>query len=228
MMSACFGPLDEAFRSSGDCLLCSLGERQAGVPMCFSATASFVTVGITATAGIVYLTRIRGWRELPLAFLPLLLAGQQVVEGFLWLALPVDSDGPVSSMLTLVFLLYAKVLWPAFAPMAALLIEPEPSRRKIMSVCAAVGAGWRPISVVGLYHSSCRKHCCRSHRLYGGIPGSCGDWRSLSRGDRHHAAAFIAPRRRTPRSDCVWRLRLRLFPLLGSFCLGVVLLCRRR
>ena len=138
-----FGPMDAALRSPGDC---SLSERQAGVPMCFSATASFVTVGITATAGIVCLTRIRGWRELPLASLPLIFAGQQAVEGFLWLALPVDPNGPVSSMLTLIFLLYAKVVWPAFAPIAALLIEPEPGRRRLMAICAAIGAGWQPIS----------------------------------------------------------------------------------
>lgn len=108
--------------------------------MCFSATASFVTVGVTAGVAIACLRRVRRRRELPLASLPLIFAGQQAVEGFLWLELPVDPDGPVSSMLTLVFLLYAKVFWPAFAPMAALLIEPEPRRRWLMAFCAAIGA----------------------------------------------------------------------------------------
>ncbi len=196
--------------------------------MCFSATASFVTVGITATAGIVCLTRIRGWRELPLASLPLIFAGQQAVEGFLWLALPVDPNGPVSSMLTLIFLLYAKVVWPAFAPIAALLIEPEPGRRRLMAICAAIGAGWQPISYGRSNLSSCCKHSCRSHRLHGGTPGASGDWSSLSRGDRHDTTAIIAPRRCPPRGDCVWRLHRRLFALLGSLCFGVVLLCRCR
>jgi hypothetical protein len=72
--------------------------------------------------------------------LPLIFAGQQSVEGFLWLTLPVDPDGPASSVLTLVFLLYATVFWPAFAPTAALLIEPEPRRRKLMAICAVIGA----------------------------------------------------------------------------------------
>jgi hypothetical protein len=109
--------------------------------MCFSATASFVTVGITTAAAITCLTRFRGWRELPLAALPLIFAGQQFVEGFLWLTLPIGPDGPISSLLTLVFLLCATVFWPAFAPMAALLIEPEPWRRRWMGVCATIGAG---------------------------------------------------------------------------------------
>ena len=109
--------------------------------MCFSPTASFVAVGITTAAAIACLTRVRGWRELPLASLPLIFAVQQSVEGLLWLTLPVDPDGPVSSALTLVFLLYATVFWPVFAPMAALLLEPEPGRRNLMAICATIGAG---------------------------------------------------------------------------------------
>jgi hypothetical protein len=138
--------------------------------MCFSATASFVTVGITAAAGIVCLTRIRGWRELPLASLPLLFAGQQAVEGFLWLALPVDPDGPVSSMLTLVFLLYAKVFWPAFAPMAALLIEPEPRRRRLMAICAAIGAGLAAYFLWSIYTYPHAASIRAGHIVYTGEP----------------------------------------------------------
>jgi hypothetical protein len=57
------------------------------------------------------------------------------------LTLPVAPDGAISSMLTLVFLLFATVLWPVFAPLAVLLIEPEPGRRKLMAIGAAIGAG---------------------------------------------------------------------------------------
>ena len=108
--------------------------------MCFSATASFVTVGTTTAVAIACLTKVRQWRELPLASLPLIFAGQQAVEGCLWLTLPVDPDGPVASLLTLLFLLYAKVFWPAIAPMTVLLVEPERRRRQLMAICAAVGA----------------------------------------------------------------------------------------
>jgi hypothetical protein len=138
--------------------------------MCFSATASFVTVGITGTAGIVCLTRIRGWRELPLASLPLIFAGQQAVEGFLWLALPVDPDGPVSSMLTRVFLLYAKVFWPAFAPIAALLIEPQPRRRRLMAICAAIGAGLAAYFLWSIYTYPHAASIVAGHIVYTGQP----------------------------------------------------------
>jgi uncharacterized protein DUF6629 len=108
--------------------------------MCFSATASFVTVGTTTLVGIACLSKVRQWRELPLASLPLIFAGQQTVEGCLWLTLPVDPDGAVSSLLTLLFLLYAKVFWPVFAPFTALLIEPDRRRRQLMAIAAAAGA----------------------------------------------------------------------------------------
>ena len=45
--------------------------------MCFSASASFVTAGITGAIGIVALTRVKGPREVPLAATPLLFAFQQ-------------------------------------------------------------------------------------------------------------------------------------------------------
>jgi hypothetical protein len=127
---------------------------------------------MTATAGIVCLTRIRGWRELPLASLPLIFAGQQAVEGFLWLALPIDPDGPVSSMLTLAFLLYAKVFWPAFAPMAALLIEPEPRRRTLMAMCAAIGTGLAAYFLWSLYTYPHAASIVAGHIVYTGEPPS--------------------------------------------------------
>jgi hypothetical protein len=109
--------------------------------MCFSAAASFVTVATTSIVGVACLTRVRRWNELPLASLPLIFAAQQAVEGCLWLELPVDPAGPISSILTLLFLLHAKVFWPAFAPVVAFLIEPQHRRRQLMTICIAIGAG---------------------------------------------------------------------------------------
>lgn len=119
--------------------------------MCFSATASFVTVGTTTAVGIACLSKVRQWRELPLASLPLIFAVQQAIEGCLWLTLPVDPDGPISSLLTLLFLLYAKVFWPAFAPLTALLVEPERRRRQLMAICAAAGVAIAALFLWSIY-----------------------------------------------------------------------------
>jgi hypothetical protein len=80
--------------------------------MYFSASASFVTVGITGAIGIVALTRVQGAREIPLAATPLLFAFQQCIEGLLWLSLPVAPDGSLSTALTILYLFFAEAFWP--------------------------------------------------------------------------------------------------------------------
>jgi hypothetical protein len=107
--------------------------------MCFSATASFVTAGITGAVGIAALSRARTPREWPLAAVPLVFATQQAIEGMLWLQLPVAPDGPSTTFLTYLYLLFAEVLWPVYAPAACLIIEPNKRRRLAMTVCLVVG-----------------------------------------------------------------------------------------
>ena len=107
--------------------------------MCFSATANFVTAGVTGAIGIISLTRTNKPRELLLAATPILFALQQGIEGLLWLNLPLAPAGSASTGLTLLFLLFAEVLWPVYAPMAVFLIEPDKMHRRLMLVCLAVG-----------------------------------------------------------------------------------------
>ncbi len=113
--------------------------------MCFSATASFVTAGATGAIGIVCLVRADRRRELLLAAMPLVFATQQAVEGLLWLTLAQAPGSPVSGGLTLLFLLIAEVVWPVYAPLAALLAEPDVRRRRLLTICLGTGigvAGW--------------------------------------------------------------------------------------
>lgn len=109
--------------------------------MCFSATASFVTAGVTGAAGLVALSRAREMRTLPLAITPILFAFQQGVEGLLWIDLPLAPGGSASTVLTFLYLFFAQVFWPVFAPIAVLLIEPSETRRFLMHLCLAVGIG---------------------------------------------------------------------------------------
>jgi hypothetical protein len=109
--------------------------------MCFSAPASFVTAGLTGAIGIVALTRVSEPRQLPFAATPLFFAVQQGIEGLLWLKLPQAPDGYLSSELTFLYLFFAEVLWPVYAPVAVWLIEPSAHRRLLMMVCFGAGAG---------------------------------------------------------------------------------------
>ncbi len=107
--------------------------------MYFSATASFVTAGVTGAIGIVSLGRANEPRELPLAVTPILFALQQAIEGLLWLDLPLAPDGFISTALTLLFLFFAEVFWPIYAPIVVLLLESRGNRRNLMFACLAIG-----------------------------------------------------------------------------------------
>ena len=68
---------------------------------------------------------------------------QQLVEGCLWLALPVHAQ--ITPALTVAYLLFSNVLWPLYVPLAVWSIEPLARRRRMMLIPAAAGA------VIGLF-----------------------------------------------------------------------------
>jgi hypothetical protein len=110
--------------------------------MCFSSTASFLTAGVAGTIGFVAFSRVETPREYPLAATPLIFGIQQCIEGLLWINLPseqIGSPSVVSTTLTIVFLLFAKVFWPVYSALAALFIEPHRQRRFLMFLCLAAG-----------------------------------------------------------------------------------------
>lgn len=121
--------------------------------MCFSATASFVSAGITAAVGFYAVSRTSDARELPLASMPIFFAAQQFIEGSLWLTLPVAPESAASSLLSHSYLVFALIFWPLFGPFAALSVEPEALRRRMIGACLAVGVavaiyfGWAMLTV---------------------------------------------------------------------------------
>jgi hypothetical protein len=102
--------------------------------MCFSAPASFIVGATLIAAGVATLQRAQSWREMPLGAVPLLFAGQQFVEGALWLRLESGTDEAAIAWLANCFLLFAEVLWPVLVPVAALLVEPRSRRRHVMAL----------------------------------------------------------------------------------------------
>lgn len=109
--------------------------------MCFSATASFAAAGLTGAIGLFVLARTQDARDLPLASMPMFFAAQQLIEGGLWLTLPVAPESPAVSFLTHAFLSLALIFWPVFSPIAALALETEAVRRRLMTACLAFGVG---------------------------------------------------------------------------------------
>ena len=110
--------------------------------MCFSATASFTAAAVIGSVGGLTLhaaARSSAWRVWPLALFPALFAAQQLIEGFLWLELDNPASSAVRPILIHTFQGYAEVLWPVFAPLAVLVIEPEKRRRQLLIVCVGLG-----------------------------------------------------------------------------------------
>jgi hypothetical protein len=106
--------------------------------MCFSATASFSAGAVLLGIGALTLKSASHRREVPFAAIPLLFAIQQLIEGVIWLTFRVDAP-LLNSVMTHAYSFFSHVLWPAYVPMAVLLIEPAGRRRQVLLVFAAGG-----------------------------------------------------------------------------------------
>jgi hypothetical protein len=134
--------------------------------MCFSAAASLVTAGMIGAIGVVAVRSVRTPAELPLACIPLMFAAQQAAEGGLWLALENGDAGPWPWLFTQVFLAFALVIWPVYAPVAAWLVEPDPRRRQIMQASFLVGVGVASFFLVQLMTLRNEGYISDGHILY--------------------------------------------------------------
>jgi len=100
--------------------------------MCFSATASFIAGASLTVAGIASISQVRKPSHLVFACIPLFFGIQQLCEGVLWLALSGSDYSGWYTPAKYTFLIFAQVIWPFWIPLAFMLIEPLPKRRKII------------------------------------------------------------------------------------------------
>ena len=110
--------------------------------MCFSATASFSAGAFLLGVGTLTLRSAMAAhqrRDLPFAAIPLLFAIQQLIEGVIWLTFRVDAP-LLNVVLTHVYAFFSHVLWPAYVPLAVLLMEPAGWRRRGLIAFVAAGA----------------------------------------------------------------------------------------
>ena len=111
--------------------------------MCFSATASFSAGTVLLGLGVLTLKSTRHPRELPFAAIPLLFAIQQLIEGVIWLTFQNDA-ALLNAVMTHVYSFFSHFLWPAYLPVAVLMMEPKgrhrPALLAIVVMGVAVGA----------------------------------------------------------------------------------------
>ena len=106
--------------------------------MCFSATASFSAGALLLGVGALTLTSAKRPREWLFAAIPLLFAFQQLSEGVIWLTFQYEAP-QLNAVMTHVYSFFSHVLWPAYVPLAVLLIEPLGRRRRFLLVFVASG-----------------------------------------------------------------------------------------
>ena len=104
--------------------------------MCFSATASFVAGTALSVVGVATIKKAKRKAELPFATIPLLFGIQQLIEGVVWLSF---SNSALNVVSTYAYSMFSHVFWPIFVPIAILLLEKDPVRKKILRVFTGVG-----------------------------------------------------------------------------------------
>lgn len=101
--------------------------------MCFSATASFVATAALIPVGLLSVSkalRHQPGQTLPLALLPPLFAGQQALEGMVWLALESGTARPGPDLAALAYLGFAFAVWPLWLPWSALRLSAGRGTRR--------------------------------------------------------------------------------------------------
>jgi hypothetical protein len=106
--------------------------------VCFSATASFSAGAVLLGIGALSVRSATRPRDLPFAAIPLLFAIQQLTEGVIWLTFRYDAPR-VNTGMTHVYSFFSHVLWPAYVPLAVLLMERSWRRRRALLVLAVAG-----------------------------------------------------------------------------------------
>jgi hypothetical protein len=113
--------------------------------MCFSATASFGASGVIGAIGVGTIRKANPADKL-FAFIPLMFATQQIFEGIIWLGFAMPQFEGLRTVATMVFLLFAWAIWPAYIPFAIASLETDSKRQgilnslKIPGMIAGIGA----------------------------------------------------------------------------------------
>ena len=107
--------------------------------MCFSANASFAGGLIISTIGVITVREVHKPSQIIFASIPLFFGLQQIVEGVLWITLPIHQFLPLQKFATYFFLMMADVIWPMLIPISVLFMETNKKKKKAIWVFLALG-----------------------------------------------------------------------------------------
>jgi hypothetical protein len=117
--------------------------------MCFSAGASFTGGIIISAIGVVTIKKVHKPSQIVFACIPLFFGFQQIVEGVVWLTVPVPEYAGMLKIATYIFQTMALIIWPVMIPFSVLHMEKSKKKKKVLFILLIVGA------MLSLYYSYC-------------------------------------------------------------------------
>jgi len=134
--------------------------------MCFSATASF-TAGIVLTGiGVMTLRKVKKPSYYCFALIPLIFAVQQLIEGVVWLSFTNADMMQYRQVATYGFLFFAENLWPFWVPLSILLMEENPTKKKILKVITVLGLLLSVYLLFCMFNYELHAEVCSHHIFY--------------------------------------------------------------
>jgi hypothetical protein len=101
--------------------------------MCWSPTADLIAGGAVTALGVVAVSSTRRARELPLAALPLVLGVHQLIESLVWRSADGDLGRGTGHVATMLWVVIAYPLLPAFVPLAVLAAAGRGGRVRLLA-----------------------------------------------------------------------------------------------
>lgn len=101
--------------------------------MCFSASSSFTSSALLSLIAFAVTTQVKSKNQYPLAALPFIFASMQFVEGMVWSAYDYGFYPSVLIPFAGYFFFFViYYVWPWILPLAFLMPETQPIRRKVL------------------------------------------------------------------------------------------------
>ncbi len=117
--------------------------------MCFSAGASFAGGVIISAIGVATVRKVHKPSQLIFASIPLFFGVQQLIEGTLWLTLPLPEYGTIQKLSTFLFLIMADVVWPFMIPLSVLFMEENRKKKGYLWALLVLGL------ILSTYYTIC-------------------------------------------------------------------------
>ena len=107
--------------------------------MCFNSTISFTAGAVIGAVGLLTLKNSKGVSQLFFAGIPIIFSLQQITEGFLWIALKHAEYAKWQQLFTVIFILFAQVVWPVWVPLSIMLLEKNRNRKIVLRILFFIG-----------------------------------------------------------------------------------------